>query len=62
MFEKEDHSFFFGYDPNTFLINHFVTAYLMAELKDDPEAAQALATNSVTFPGVQYETTEFNSP
>jgi predicted dienelactone hydrolase len=39
------------------LTNHFVTAFLLAELKDDAEAANALAPENVTFPGVQYQTT-----
>jgi predicted dienelactone hydrolase len=34
------------------LINHFATAFLMAELKGDAEAAAALKT--VSFPGVEY--------
>ena len=41
------------------LINHFVTAFLLAELKGDSEAAKALAPENVTFPGIQYETTQF---
>lgn len=41
------------------LINHFATAFLLAELKGDPEAAQALAPENVAFPGVRYETTGY---
>jgi len=41
------------------LINHFVTAFLLAELKGDAEAAKALAPENVTFPGIQYETTAY---
>ena len=41
------------------LINHFATAFLLAELKGDAEAAKALAPENVAFPGIQYETTEF---
>lgn len=41
------------------LINHFVTAFLLAELKGDTEAAKALAPENVTFPGIQYETTAY---
>lgn len=41
------------------LINHFVTAFLLSELKGDKEAANALAPENVTFAGIQYETTEF---
>ncbi|MCE7983097.1 MAG: hypothetical protein DYG89_18080 [Caldilinea sp. CFX5] len=42
------------------LINHFVTAFLLAELKGDSAAAEALAPANVTFPGIRYETTEFS--
>ena len=38
------------------LINHFVTAFLLTELKGDPEAAKALVPETVSFPGIQYET------
>jgi len=41
------------------LINHFVTAFLLAELKGDAEAAEALAPENVSFPGIKYETTGF---
>lgn len=41
------------------LIHHLSTAFLLAELKGDTEAAKALASENVTFPGIQYETTEF---
>ncbi len=41
------------------LVNHFVTAFLLAELKGDAEAAKALAPENVAFPRIQYETTEF---
>jgi hypothetical protein len=34
------------------LINHFATAFLMAELKGDAEAAAAL--KNASFPGVEY--------
>ena len=37
------------------LINHFVTAFLLAELKGDAAAATALAPENVSFPGVKYE-------
>lgn len=42
------------------LTNHFVTAFLLAELKGDAEAAKALAPENVTFPGIQYETTAYS--
>jgi hypothetical protein len=41
------------------LINHFTTAFLLAELYDDADAATALAPEAVQFPGIKYETTEF---
>lgn len=42
------------------LINHFTTAFLLAELKGDAEAA-ALAPEKITFPGITYETTAYTS-
>jgi uncharacterized protein (TIGR02246 family) len=41
------------------LIHHFSTAFLLAELKADTDAAAALAPDSVDFPGIEYETTGF---
>jgi len=41
------------------LIDHFTTAFLLATLKDDAEAAAALAPDAVQFPGITYETTGF---
>ena len=41
------------------LINHFTTAFLLAELYDDADAAAALSPDAVTFPGITYETTGF---
>lgn len=37
------------------LINHFVTAFLMAELYGDEDARAALAPDAVSFPGIGYE-------
>ena len=37
------------------LINHFITAFLSAELKGDSEAAAALAPDAVDFPGIDYQ-------
>ena len=37
------------------LINHFATAFLLAELKGDAEAAAALASENVSFPGIEYQ-------
>lgn len=43
------------------LINHFVTAFMLAELKGDADAAAALAPESVDFRGIEYETTAFGA-
>ena len=37
------------------LINHLTTAFLLAELKQDQDAAAALAPDAVEFPSVSYE-------
>lgn len=41
------------------LINHFTTAFLLAELKQDADAAAALAPDAVSFPSVTYEAQGF---
>jgi predicted dienelactone hydrolase len=41
------------------LVNHFTTAFLMAELTQDTDAAAALAPDSVQFPGVTYDAQGF---
>ena len=41
------------------LARHFSTAFLLAELKADTEAAAALAPDSVNFPGIEYEARGF---
>jgi CubicO group peptidase (beta-lactamase class C family)/predicted dienelactone hydrolase len=43
------------------LINHFATAFLLAELKGDADAATALAAENVSFPGITYETTGYGT-
>ena len=43
------------------LINHFATAFLLAELKGDAAAAATLAPENVAFPGIQYETTGYRN-
>ena len=43
------------------LTNHFATAFLLAELKGDAEAAKALAPENVAFPGITYETTAYGA-
>ena len=39
------------------LINHFVTAFLLATLKGDQAAHAALLPDAVNFPGIEYKTT-----
>ena len=46
-------------DRTNDLANHFVTAFLLAELYDDADAAASLALEEVAFPGIGYETTGF---
>jgi predicted dienelactone hydrolase len=41
------------------LTNHFATAFLLAELKQDTAAAAALVPDAVAFPGVTYEAQGF---
>jgi len=41
------------------LINHFETAFFLATLKGDAEAAAALAPDAVQFPGVTYQAQGF---
>jgi hypothetical protein len=41
------------------LINHFTTAFLLAVLYEDADAAAALAPDAVAFPGITYEATGF---
>ena len=41
------------------LVNHFTTAFLLATLKGDKDAAAALTPDAVAFPGITYETTGF---
>lgn len=41
------------------LINHFTTAFLLAVLYGDEDAAAALSPDAVSFPGITYETTGF---
>lgn len=41
------------------LINHFVTAFVLATLKGDADAAAALAPDQIVFPGVTYEAQGF---
>ena len=41
------------------LINHFATAFLLATLKGDTEAAAALSPDAVSFPGIEYQAQGF---
>lgn len=41
------------------LTNHFVTAFLLAVLKGDADAAAALAPDKVSFPGIEYKAQGF---
>jgi len=41
------------------LVDHFVAAFLLAELYGDADAAAALAPEAVQIPGITYETTGF---
>jgi predicted dienelactone hydrolase len=41
------------------LVDHFVTAFFLAALYGDADAAAALAPDAVQFPGISYETTGF---
>lgn len=41
------------------LTNHFVTAFLLAELYGDADAAAALSAENVQFPGITYAATGF---
>ena len=43
------------------LINHFATAFLLAELKGDSAAATALAPENVDFPGIEYESAGYGA-
>ena len=41
------------------LINHFATAFLLATLKGDADAAAVLSPDAVSFPGIEYEAQGF---
>jgi predicted dienelactone hydrolase len=66
VFEQKDHLLFWGPGYSTGStedldrIKHIMTAFLLTEVKGDPEAAKALSPENMVFPGVKYETTEFN--
>ncbi|MFN8377860.1 MAG: hypothetical protein U0452_04240 [Anaerolineae bacterium] len=41
------------------LLNHFTTAFLLATLKGDADAAAALSPDAVSFPGIEYQAEGF---
>jgi hypothetical protein len=41
------------------LANHFITAFLLDQLKGDADAHAALAAEAVSFPGITYEAQGF---
>jgi len=55
VFEQGDHEL--GWSVYGNAITHIMSAFLLAELKGDPEAAKALLPENVTVPGVRFETT-----
>jgi predicted dienelactone hydrolase len=59
VFEGGDHDL--GWGTYADEIKHLITAFLLAKLKDDPEAANALLPANVLFKGVKYETTASNT-
>lgn len=65
VFKNQDHEYFIPkplYNPsNYFPYFHITTAFLLAELKGDSEAARALSAVNTTIPDVSFETTEFNN-
>jgi predicted dienelactone hydrolase len=55
VFEQGDH--WLGWSVYGNAITHIMNAFLLAELKGDPEAVKALLPENVTVPGVRFETT-----
>lgn len=55
VFEHGNHDL--GWDTYSDQIKHLMTAFLLARLKDDPQAAHALLPANVVFDGVSYATT-----
>jgi predicted dienelactone hydrolase len=50
-----DHDF--GWETYHKEIKHIMIAFLLAELKDDPQAIQVLLPQNMSFPGIEYKTT-----
>lgn len=69
VFEQKDHLLFWGPNFNFSSgtvddldrIKHITTAFILAEVKGDKEAAKALSSANMKFPGVRFETTEFGN-
>jgi len=59
VFENGDHGL--GWDTYSDEIKHVMIAFLLAELKSNSEAVNALFPANVTFPGIKYETTVSNT-
>ena len=59
VFEQGSHDL--GWSVYRNAITHIMTAFLLAELKGDAEAAKALLPQNVTVPGVKYETTVYGA-
>ncbi len=62
-FEGKDHFYFTVVpqaDPSGYSLFHITTAFLLAELKGNDQAAKALSSANTSFPGLNIETTEFN--
>ena len=59
VFEQGTHDLGWNFYYNA--ITHIMTAFLLAELKGDAEAAKALLPQNVTVPGVKYETTTYGA-
>lgn len=57
--EGAGHRIAMDYGERDAEVKHFATAFLLATLKEDADAAAALAPEAVVFPGVQYEATGF---
>jgi predicted dienelactone hydrolase len=66
VFEQMNHDSFAGpgysSGPNEDIdqIRHVTTAFILAEVKGDQEAAKTLSPANMKSPGVRFETTEFN--
>jgi predicted dienelactone hydrolase len=55
MLQGADHDM--GFETYKYELRHIIIAFLLAKLKDDPQAIQALLPENMNLPGVDYETT-----